>query len=327
MQPLKPFSLLLVGMVLIVVGMVLAIPQPAEAQCGSSVSSCKTCHETRGEDSVNTEGAWHTEHAFGDFCEFCHAGNVQAGDKAGAHEGLAEPLGDIAASCQGCHPNDLMERAEKYASVLGVEIGGGADSGSNSDNSSNTGGSGNSDSGSGATAPVTSVSAPLGGEEIDYNLLYIETITPEPLIKNWGNIILILMSVAVAGAFFVTAWSWEGWGKVAAGWINDNVNPLTEAVLEANTAVTVEDEQAGSIPSSTELAALFERKPELKTLWPKLAEGNSVMLRDLSQILSDEKQGAHFLHTVSRLDFKLASALKQLGENDRELLLALVKEI
>jgi len=326
MKPLKPFSLLLVGMVLIIIGTVLAIPQPAEAQCGSSASSCKTCHETQGEDPVNTEGDWHTQHAFGDFCEFCHAGNVQATDKAGAHEALADPLGDIAASCQGCHPSDLMERGEKYASVLGVEIGGGAGSGgSDGGNTSDGGDTGNSD---GATAaPVTGVSAPLGGEEIDFNLLYVENITPEPLIKNWGNVILILMIVAVAGVFFVTAWSFEGWGKVVAGWINDNVNPISEAVTEANAATAEVEAQTGPVPSSPELAALFERKPELAALWPKLAAGNSAMLKDLVQILSDEKHGTRMLRAVSRLDFKLASALKQVDKSDRELLLALVQEM
>ncbi|MFQ5577121.1 MAG: hypothetical protein ACE5G8_09070 [Anaerolineae bacterium] len=177
-------------------------------------------------------------------------------------------------------------------------------------------GSGGSDGGT--AAPVTGVAAPLGGEEIDFNLLYVQNITPEPLIKNWGNIILILMIVAVAGVFFVTAWSFEGWGKVVAGWINDNVNPVSEAVAEANAATAEPESQTGPVPTSPELAALFERKP-------KLAAGNSVMLKDLVQILSDEKHGARMLHAVSRLDFKLALALKQVDKSDRELLLALVK--
>ncbi len=326
MKHLKPFSLLAISLMLIIIGVVMAIPQPVEAQCGSSASSCKTCHETQGEDPVNTEGAWHTEHAFGDFCEFCHAGNVQASDKAGAHEALAAPLEDVAASCQGCHPSDLTERAQKYALVLGVELSDSAGGGSSDGGTTADGGSG--DSGGGAVAaPVTGVSAPVGGEDIDFNLLYTDSITPEPFIKNWGNVILILMIVAVIAIFFVSAWSWEGWGKIAESWINSNISPITEAVAEVNAATTQEDAKAGPVPSSPELTALFERKPELKSLWPKLTEGNATMLRDLSQILSDEKYGARMLHAVSRLDFKLASALKQLGETDRELLLALVKEI
>lgn len=328
MKHLKPFSLLAISLMLVIIGIVMAIPQSAEAQCGSSASSCKTCHETQGEDPVNTEGAWHTQHAFGDFCEFCHAGNVQASDKAGAHEALAAPLEDVAASCQGCHPSDLTERAQKYASVLGIELNDGTDNGNGGGDSNTDGGSsGDSNTGEAVSAPVTGVAAPIGGEEIDFNLLYAESITPEPLIKNWGNIILLLLIIVVAGAFFVSAWSWEGWGKIAAGWINNNISPITSAVAEANIATAQDDAQAGIVPSSPELTALFERKPELKNLWPKLSEGNSVMLKDLSLILSDEKYGARMLHAVSRLDFKLASALKKLGETDRELLLALVKEI
>ena len=93
------------------------------AQCGSQASSCKNCHEVKGEDPVNAKGDWHISHAFGDFCEFCHAGNVQATDKAAAHEGLVEPLGDVKTNCATCHADDLQTRAEKYAAVLGVTVG------------------------------------------------------------------------------------------------------------------------------------------------------------------------------------------------------------
>lgn len=118
----KYSSLLFISVTLVLVGMILSIPNPAQAQCGSSASSCKSCHETQGQDPVNSESEWHTQHAFGDFCEFCHAGNVQATDEAAAHEGLVPPMEDVAASCQGCHPQDLAERSQKYASVLGIEI-------------------------------------------------------------------------------------------------------------------------------------------------------------------------------------------------------------
>jgi hypothetical protein len=37
---------------------------------------------------------------------------------------MVSPLLDVQASCQSCHPNDLMDRAQVYAAVLGVEIGG-----------------------------------------------------------------------------------------------------------------------------------------------------------------------------------------------------------
>ena len=102
---------------------VLFAPQTAVAQCGSQASSCKNCHEVKAEDPVNAKGDWHISHAFGDFCEFCHAGNVQATDKAAAHEGMVQPLGDVKANCSSCHADDYQTRAEKYATALGVTVG------------------------------------------------------------------------------------------------------------------------------------------------------------------------------------------------------------
>jgi hypothetical protein len=93
------------------------------AQCGSAASSCKNCHEVKGEDPVNTKGDWHTAHAFGDFCEYCHAGNVQATNKDAAHQGLVQPLGDVMTNCSSCHVEDYQARAETYAKTLGVTIG------------------------------------------------------------------------------------------------------------------------------------------------------------------------------------------------------------
>jgi hypothetical protein len=93
------------------------------AQCGSQASSCKNCHEVKGEDSVNAKGDWHVAHAFGDFCEFCHGGNVQATDEAAAHQGLVQPLDDVKTNCSSCHAADFQAKAETYAKTLGVTIG------------------------------------------------------------------------------------------------------------------------------------------------------------------------------------------------------------
>ena len=121
------FHFLLAGItVLCITGALLMTATPANAQCGSQASSCKNCHEVQGQLSVNADGtAWHQSHAFGDFCYICHAGNNQATDKAAAHEGMADPLSDVSASCQQCHVADLQDRAQVYASALGVEIGSG----------------------------------------------------------------------------------------------------------------------------------------------------------------------------------------------------------
>ena len=93
------------------------------AQCGSQASSCKSCHEVAGEDPINDKGDWHVSHAFGDFCEFCHSGNVQATDKAEAHTGMVEPLGDLKVNCASCHAIDYQAKAEVYAKTLGITLG------------------------------------------------------------------------------------------------------------------------------------------------------------------------------------------------------------
>ncbi len=104
----------------------LLTPQPVDAQCGSQASSCKNCHEVQAQFSVNSDDTgWHESHAFGDFCYVCHAGNQQATEMDAAHEGLVPPMSDVEASCQQCHSNDLNDRAQVYATILGVSLVGG----------------------------------------------------------------------------------------------------------------------------------------------------------------------------------------------------------
>ncbi len=123
------FWLITVGILfLITTGIFFLLPaQPVSAQCGSQASSCKNCHETQAQDPVNNDGtAWHTQHAFGDFCYLCHAGNNQATDKTAAHTGMVDPLKDVVAACKSCHATDYEAKAQIYATTLGVKIGTGA---------------------------------------------------------------------------------------------------------------------------------------------------------------------------------------------------------
>jgi hypothetical protein len=169
------------------------------AQCGSQASSCKNCHEVKGEDSVNAKGDWHISHAFGDFCEFCHAGNVQAPDKAAAHEGLVEPLGDVQANCSSCHADNYQPLAEKYAAALGVTIGA-----STTNPPAAASGSGSSQPSSQPpaqsaqeTAPKPAIVLPPKAEIVDY--------TQPAGTVNMGNVIaaLLLIIVVVGGGAFV----------------------------------------------------------------------------------------------------------------------------
>jgi hypothetical protein len=191
-----------IGVLLVIVtSLWLASAQPVSAQCGSSASSCKNCHEVQGEMPVNNDGtAWHQSHAFGDFCYICHAGNSQATDKAEAHIGLVPPLSDIEASCQQCHPNDLQDRAQVYATALGIEIGSGT--------SQTT-----TEPAIATAEPVAEpvVSAPVTTEIdvddpnlVDYAQRYNEIVLGRHPI-NWGNVILIVMiaMLFIGGGGFV----------------------------------------------------------------------------------------------------------------------------
>jgi hypothetical protein len=176
--------------------------QPVSAQCGSQASSCKNCHEVQGELPVNSDGTgWHQSHAFGDFCYICHAGNNQSMDKAEAHTGLVPPLSDIQASCQQCHLDDLEARAQVYATALGIEIGGGAETASPEAEPATT-----EPASSEAVASVLVVTE-LDVDDpnlVDYTQRYNEIVLGKKPV-NWGNVILIVMigMLAVGGGGFV----------------------------------------------------------------------------------------------------------------------------
>jgi hypothetical protein len=194
------FFLILCGGIVLATLFLWSATNNAQAQCGSQASSCKNCHEVQAEYPVNNDGtSWHTPHAFGDFCYICHAGNNQAMDKVEAHTGMVPPLSDIKASCMQCHPNDLQERAQVYATALGVEIGAGA-------TDPNDGGATPI-----AQQPAAEISAPIVTELdfddpnlVDYVQRYNEIVLGKRPI-NVGNTILISLIglVAVGGGGFV----------------------------------------------------------------------------------------------------------------------------
>jgi hypothetical protein len=197
------FHFLLAGVtVLIIMGILLFTTTPASAQCGSQASSCKNCHEVQGKDPVNADGTgWHQSHAFGDFCYICHAGNNQAKDEAAAHEGMVDPLSDVAASCQQCHVADLDTRAKVYADALGVAIGSGSSAPA---------------SGSSEAATVSADPAPVATSSqcneivvddpnlVNFKQNYDEIVLGKKPV-NWGNMILMGMIglMVVGGGGFV----------------------------------------------------------------------------------------------------------------------------
>jgi hypothetical protein len=183
-------------------GLWLITATPASAQCGSQASSCKNCHEVQGQKPVNTDGtAWHTSHAFGDFCYICHAGNQQATDKDASHQGMVDPLSDVKAACQQCHATDYEARAQVYATTLGVTLGA----------SAATPNPVASTPAAVAEQPASAPVAPSSSEVIyddpnlvDYSARYDEIVLGKTPV-NWGNVVLIAMIIllAVGGGLFV----------------------------------------------------------------------------------------------------------------------------
>jgi hypothetical protein len=234
------------------------------AQCGSQASSCKNCHEVKGEDPVNAKGDWHTAHAFGDFCEFCHGGNVQATDKAAAHEGLVQPLGDIKTNCSSCHADDYQTRAEKYATVLGVTIGG---SGGAAQPPASSAGTTQTTSQppaepaqQAAAQPAAALALPTlaSNEIVDYVAQYRAA---EPLPPNTATTIvsLLLVAVVVGGGAFVL---WNEWRLRSK-----QRRPLSTATA----------------------AATDERSLELAQLQPMLEKLDAQSLRGLRTLLSNRR--------------------------------------
>jgi hypothetical protein len=186
-------------LLLVTVGTLFLLPpRSVSAQCGSQASSCKNCHETQAKDPVNSDGtAWHTQHAFGDFCYLCHAGNNQATDETAAHTGMVAPLSDIDASCKSCHPNDTSALAQTYAATLGQTVGAG--------------------SAVSATQPAVAAATPsqaapvatqapvvLSADMVDYSQRY-DTVALGQKPVNTGNIILLVMLgiLVLGGGSFV----------------------------------------------------------------------------------------------------------------------------
>jgi hypothetical protein len=188
--------------VLFTVGILFLIPpQPVSAQCGSQASSCKNCHETQGQKPVNNDGmAWHTSHAFGDFCYLCHAGNNQVTDITAAHTGMVAPLSDITASCKSCHAKDFEAKAQIYATALGVTIGFGG--------TAPTTVAGQPAASTTAAATVTPVGTQVAvvpaADMVDYSQRYDEiALGKKPV--NVGNVIVIVLIVVLVlgGGFLV----------------------------------------------------------------------------------------------------------------------------
>lgn len=282
--------LLLLAVTVAVIGFI-AMPRPADAQCGSSASSCKDCHEVKKTAPVNTKGAWHTQHAFGDFCAFCHSGNTKSKDQTAAHTGMLGPLDDVKGACQSCHPNDYMDRAKKYADTLGKPIGSGGTSASPASASGTT---------TTASAGNCGPAAPAGSLTIDLNKVYAGIDQKGPNVL--GNGILIGLIVVVA--------------LVLAGLMFYYEKPLPRGIAAFRQLLAT----PVLAPESANGAPVAQR-PELGTLLPLLSSIDASTLRALQTLLADQENGPRILKALSHLDL---SALAELGEGDQKALASLL---
>jgi len=280
------------------------------AQCGSAASSCKNCHEVKAEDPVNAKGDWHTQHAFGDFCEFCHAGNVQATDKTAAHQGLVQPFGDVKANCSSCHADDYQAKAQTYATTLGVTIGT-SNSGSSQPPTNPSAPSAPAATAPQAPAPSAPIAAPTSSknEVIDY------AATTAPVNGNViAAIVLVLMIIA---------------GTVLVYW---NEKRLRRLAIPKSTDgyVTYETDRPSSAKDQSGVVAteepLGEVSPELAKLLPVLRSLDARTLRALRIILSDRKRGEELLQSLSLINFSVLEEMKRLDKKELSLLLALASE-
>jgi hypothetical protein len=198
-------------MLLLTTGIFFLLPtQPVSAQCGSQASSCKNCHETQAQDPVSNDlTTWHGQHAFGDFCYLCHAGNNQAPDKTAAHTGMVDPMKDIVAACKSCHAKDYEARAQIYATTLGIKIE-----------------SLKATLAATANLPTVATAAPVAAatiapaasvpaaDMVDYSKRYDEVAMGKQPV-NVGNIIaIVLIAALVLGGGFLVARR-EGWFKIS----------------------------------------------------------------------------------------------------------------
>lgn len=296
-----------VSALILLTAILVSLPsQTARAQCGSQASSCKNCHEVQGQDPVNNDGTgWHTGHAFGDFCYLCHAGNNQSMDKETAHTGMVPPLSDVQAACQSCHPQDLMERAQVYATALGVEIGNAGGAAPPEDTTDSTGGGEPSEAESSAepaSLPAPNLAMPEA-ELVDYNQLYAETVLGEKRV-NWGNVIVGMM------IFFVLV------GGGAFAYVNERklrgLPPLPRMRRKPAEA------HVGSPVIEAEMLP-----QEVLDILPQLAKLDPKGLYALKRLLEDPSQASEMLYSLSRLDAELLRRIRNLDRDTRALLLAL----
>ncbi|MGE5590697.1 MAG: hypothetical protein ACM3ZA_08815 [Bacillota bacterium] len=263
----------------------------AEAACGASTSSCKTCHEIQGKDPVSKNGAWHTDHAAFDFCEFCHGGVTKETTAEKAHQGMRPALEDAQKSCATCHANDLAARVAKYGGS--APSGGAPAAGGTSPATNQNSGSATPPPPPAASAPAPA--APAGTQDVlDFN----RRLPGEPQPPNRGNQVLWGLNALAALGLAGTYWMYEK-------------KPRTRKDAAASRQ---------SFADAVGMAMPAERA-ELVTL---LAQCDASTLEALEQVLHQDG-GPAMLRRLARLDLSLVGRLETLSREELLLVLSLAR--
>lgn len=250
-----------------------------QAACGASTSSCKTCHEVKGEDPVSQKGDWHTQHAFGDFCQACHLGAATETDKTKAHAGVvAKPLTQPDQSCASCHPADSAARAAKY----GGTAPGGSGSAGSPPSAAGTTSSGVSPAGPGTFTPSPAASQVPPNANPNFDLIDFKAKNMVP----WLAWVIGLINAFVLLLLTVLIWRWK---KGLWPWY----------FLK---------ERQKSVPFNS-------LPPEVQEVFTKLLQGNMQTVLSLQQILKRE-QGSRLLQIMSRLPENVLAQLQTLDEKE-----------
>ncbi|MCF7804761.1 MAG: hypothetical protein K9N46_04865 [Candidatus Marinimicrobia bacterium] len=292
------------------------------AQCGASLSSCKTCHEVKRAMPVMTKGDWHKDHSFGDFCEFCHGGNTASKVQAEAHEGINMiPVKTPGNTCSSCHPDDYNDRAQTYAEILNVEIdesGGGAEQTASNDVATDAPAEEKSSGESTNIAksePVTSVSVPSGGEVVDFNELLNEDPDEHPI--NTGNAILIVLIIGLSIVFLGMYW----------GFNRDEIKAKVKKIADETSDADDESQTLSSDESRDELIAVLERRPNLRQLFYQLQDADPLVIDALISITSQNGESEKLIKSLGRVDMELLKRMQTLNDSELDVLLTLARKM
>lgn len=269
-----------------------------------------------------TEGQWHKDHSFGDFCEFCHGGNTATSVKPEAHTDISMiPVENPGNACSSCHPNDYQERAQEYAKILNIEIpDGGAPVAAATSGDSDDSAGGSTSGSPGQTAATTSsggsnISIPSGGDVVDFNELLNEADQDSSV--NMGNLILIGLIIGLGFVWVGMFWSF-------------NREKITEKFQKIASEPPPDADETGIEHQSVtrdEIVRTFDDRPQLHQLFMQLKDADPAVLDALISITGQNGNSEKLIKTIGKLDLGLMKSLQNLRESELDVLLTLAKKM